>query len=143
MKSKKKIKTILTVSIPCAVLVIISLFLWSVHMNIRADELTKLDNWQRNVTYSMLSKRIKDVISKEEFNDRTDTGRYNMYRKLEGLEIVPKAEDDPSTDWWKTPPFDYVETDEGNFLIELRIDFKVHLTRIEVINFVPYIYSDD
>ena len=99
--------------------------------------------WQKNLKYSMLSDKLKKVISEEEFYDRTDSGKYNMYRKLEELELEPKDKNDPSTDWWKTPPFDYVETDEGNFCIELKIDFKARLTHIEVINIVPYIYQDD
>ncbi len=143
MKIKKKIIIISAVFVLCAA---ISLYLWGVHMAIKADDLAMAmhaGEWQKNLKYSMLSDKLKKVISEEEFYDRTDSGKYNMYRKLEELELEPKDKNDPSTDWWKTPPFDYVETDEGNFCIELKIDFKARLTHIEVINIVPYIYQDD
>lgn len=138
MKSKKKIIIISAAFILCAIIAMIPLHM---HMYYKARELTSLDNWETNIRYSMLSKKLKNVISEEEFNDRTDAGKYNMYRKLEGLVLEATDRDTPSTDWWKTPPCDAVTTDEGRFWVEYRIDFKVHFNRIEVINFVTYIHS--
>ena len=143
MKSKKKI-IIISVSVVfviCAIMAAILLYI--IKMDMRVRNLTDLDNWETSIKYSMLSDKLKEVISEEEFNDRTDEGKYNMYRKLEGLELETTDKDTPSTDWWKTPPCDSVETDAGKFLVEYRIDFKVHLNRIEVINFVTYIYSHE
>lgn len=136
MKTKKKVIIISIAFVLFAVITTIPLYL---HMYYRARDLSCLSNWETNIKYSMLSQKLKDVISKEEFNDRTDTGKYNMYRKLEGLELETVDNETPSTDWWKSPPCDAVETDEGKFWIEYRIDFKVHPTRIEVINFVTHI----
>lgn len=143
MKSKRKIIIISLVFVLCAA---IFLYLWGVHMAMKAGDLAMSmynSGWQKNLKYSMLSDKLKKVISEEEFYDRSDSGKYNMYRKLEGLELEPTDKGDPSTDWWKSPPYDIVETDEGRFFIELRIDFKAHLTHVEVINIVPYIHKDD
>lgn len=138
MKSKKKIIIISAFFVIFAIIAAIPLY---IKMDMRVRNLTSLDNWETNIKYSMLSAKLKKVISEEEFNDRTDEGKYNMYRKLEGLELETIDKDTPSTDWWKTPPCDAVETDVGKFWVEYRIDFKVHLNRIEVINFVTYIHS--
>lgn len=143
MKSKKKIIIISTVFVLLAIIVMICLFYCGINMSIQADELSMDTNWKRDITYSMLSQKLKDVISEKEFNDRTDAGLYNMYRKLEGFELEAQSEGDPSTDWWKTTPYDIVETGEGKFFVDIRIDFKAHLTWIEVINFVTHIHPDD
>lgn len=140
MKSKKKIIIISTVFVLLAVIAMIPQYF---RMDYKARELSYLSDWKANIKYSMLSKKLKDVISEEEFNDRTDEGKYNMYRKLEGLELEDVDNETPSTGWWKSPPCDAVTTDEGRFWVEYRIDFKVHFTRIEVINFVTYIHSDE
>lgn len=116
---------------------------WYARMNFEARSLTELSNWQSCITYSMLSDRLKSVVSEEEFNDHSDAGRYNMYRKLESLEPVAVDKNDFSTGWWKSPPFDCVETDEGSFFIEYQIDFKVRLNRVEVVNFIPYFHEEN
>ena len=140
MKIKKKIIIISAVFVIFAIIAAVPLY---INMDMRVRNLTALDNWETSINYSMLSAKLKKVISKEEFNDRTDEGKYNMYRKLEGLELEETDRDTPSTDWWKSPPCDAVKTDEGSFWVEYRIDFKVHLNRIEVINFVTYIHSNE
>lgn len=140
MKSKKKIIIISAVFVFCAIIAAIPLYM---RMYTRVRNLTTLDNWETNITYSMLSAKLKKIISEEEFNDRTDSGKYNIYRKLEGLELEATDKDTPSTGWWKSPPCDAVETVEGEFWVEYRIDFKIHLTRIEVINFVTHVHSYD
>ncbi len=140
MKTKNKIIIISAVFILCAVIAIIPLYL---HMYYKARSLTELVDWETSIEYSMLSKKLKNIISKEEFNDRTDAGKYNMYRKLEGLELEAVDNETPSTGWWKSPPLDSVVTKGGSFWVEYRIDFKVHLNRIEVINFVTYVHSDE
>lgn len=140
MKIKKKIIIISTAFFLCAA---VFLCLWGLYMSTKAFELTKDvydGRWQTSLEYPMLSDKLKKVISEEEFNNLTDSGKYNIYRKLEGLELEANDKYDSSTDEWKTAPFDIIETDKGKFLVEYRIDFKVHLTRIEVINFVTYIY---
>lgn len=114
----------------------VGLYARFVYMDIEAGELAQADSWRKVVTYEMLSDKLKEVISEEEFNDHTDSGKYNMYRKLENLELEKRRKNDPSTGWWKTPPCDFVKTDDGDFLVEFRIDYRTHLTHIEVINIV-------
>lgn len=121
------------------ILTAICLYAQFVHMDIEANELAQVDNWRKVVTYEMLSDKLKEVISEEEFNDCTDSGKYNMYRKLENLELEKRRKHDPSTGWWKTPPCDCVKTDDGDFFVEFRIDYRTHLTHIEVINIITYI----
>ena len=91
------------------------------------------------MTYEMLSDKLKEVISEDELNDTTEIGKYNLYRKLENLELEKPRHNDPSTSWWKTLPFERVKTDDGDFYIEFRIDYRTHLTHIEVINIITYI----
>lgn len=143
MKSKKKIIIISAVLVICAIIAAVLLPIRYIMMYRRATDLSTLDYWEISIEYSMLSDELKKVISEEEFYDRTDSGKYNMYRKLEGLELEATDKDIPSTGWWKSPPVDGVETDEGKFWIEYRIDFKAHLNRIEVINFVTYVHTYD
>ncbi len=111
MKTKNKIIIISAVFILCAVIAIIPLYL---HMYYKARSLTELVDWETSIEYSMLSKKLKNIISKEEFNDRTDAGKYNMYRKLEGLELEAVDNETPSTGWWKSPPLDSVVRYEQN-----------------------------
>ncbi|MDE6519482.1 MAG: hypothetical protein K2K91_03350 [Ruminococcus sp.] len=135
-------KNQIIISIVASILIILTaicLYVQFVHMDIEANELAQVDNWRKVVTYEMLSDKLKEVISEEEFNDCTDSGKYNMYCKLENLELEKPKRHDPSTSWWKTPPFDRVKTDDGDFYIDFRIDYRTHLTRIEVINIITYI----
>lgn len=139
MSLKKKIISCIVASV-LILLTAGGLYARYVYMDIKCGEIAMQDNWREVVTYEMLSDKLKKVISEEEFNDCTDSGRYNMYRKLENLEIEKRRKHDPSTSWWKTPPFDSVKTDDGDFCIEFRIDYRTHLTHIEVINIKTYIY---
>ncbi len=138
MKRKRILFSILAVVV---LLIIICIFLYVhiVKMCIKADNLSHLSNWEHSITYTMLSDKLKAVISEEEFNDRTQNGKYNMYVKLQNLELEPTDDNNPSTGWFKTPPCDYVKINNGGYSIEYRIDFEVHFNRIEVINFVTYI----
>lgn len=133
MSRKKKIISCI-VALLVALLTVFCLYAQFVYMDIKCSELAMEDNWRKVVTYEMLSDKLKKVISEEEFNDCTDNGKYNMYRKLENLEVEKRRKNDPSTSWWKTPPFERVKTDDGDFWIEFRIDYRTHLTHIEVIN---------
>lgn len=138
MSRKKKIISCI-VALLVVLLTAFCLYVQYVYMDIKCNEIAMNDNWREVVTYEMLSDKLKEVISEEEFNDCTDSGKYNMYRKLENLEVEQKQKNDLSTSWWKTPPVDSVKTDDGDFFIEFCIDYRTHLTNIEVINIITYI----
>ena len=73
MKSKKKIIIISAAFFICAIIALICLCLWGyISLSMKADELSMDTNWKQDITYSMLSEKLKNVISEEEFNDRTD-----------------------------------------------------------------------
>lgn len=138
MSRKKKIISYIVASV-LILLTAGGLYARHVYMDIKCGEIAMQYNWREVMTYEMLSDKLKKVISEEEFNDCTDNGKYNMYRKLENLEVEHRRKHDLSTSWWKTPPFDSVKTDDGDFCIEFRIDYRTHLTHIEVINITTYI----
>nr|MDE6788117.1 hypothetical protein [Ruminococcus sp.] len=133
MSQKKKIISCIVASV-LILLTAGGLYARFVYMDIEANELAQVDNWRTVVTYEMLSDKLKEVISEDELNDTTEIGKYNLYRKLENLELEKPRHNDPSTSWWKTLPFERVKTDDGDFYIEFRIDYRTHLTHIEVIN---------
>lgn len=110
-------------------------------MDIVAMEMSQSD-WQLAISsYDMLSPEIRSVISEQEFNDRTEYGRYHLYRRLSEIEEVPRKKGDWSTEHWKTPPsVDVVSVDEGTFFAEITVDYRVHWFDIEVINFRAYLY---
>lgn len=138
MSLKNRIISYITVSV-LLLLTAGGLYARFVYMDIKCVELAQTDNWRKFVTYEMLSDKLKEIISAEEFNDCTDSGKYNMYHKLENLELEKRRRNDPSTSWWKTPPCESIKTDNGDFFIEFRIDYRTHLTNIEVINIITYI----
>lgn len=138
MSRKKEIISFIAVFI-LILLTVAGLSVQFIYMDIECNELAQVDNWRRVVTYEMLSDKLKAVISEEEFNDSTDSGKYTLYRKLANLEVEKKRKYDPSTSWWKTPPCEGIETDDGNFYVEFCIDYRTHLTHIEVINIKTYI----
>lgn len=108
----------------------------------KAVELTQIASWENNITYDMLSDKLKNVISEEEFNDRTDSGKLSLYRKVEGLKVEERHRYDPSTDWWKTPQcMDCVEVDGEKYIVEIGFDVRSDLFGIEVINFYTQIYK--
>lgn len=140
MKKHKKLKITLLIAVPSVILLLILAYVRWFLVSIEADEKARLDNWEISVTYDMLSDKLKSVVSEEEFNDRTDRGKYNMYRKLEGLELETRKKYDPSTCWYKTPPSDVVEVDGKIYIIGYQIDFTSNLlSGVKVINFITYI----
>lgn len=98
------------------------------------------DGWERHITYSMLSKKLKTIISEEEFNDSSPEGRYEMYRKLENLILDDRERFDGSTEHWKTPLIEYCEKDGTEYWVYFRIDLVDHLFYPEVVNFCCYFY---
>lgn len=139
MKSKKKTLIAIAVVAVSLILIAVSLYIHMIRMWIKTDNLSHMDNWEYCITYEMFSDELKEFISEEEFNDRTPNGKYNMYSKLQDLELEAANENNPSTGWYKTPPCDSVTTDNGKYFIVYRIDFETHFNRIEVINFVTHI----
>ena len=144
MKKHRKLKITLLIAVPSVILLLILAYVRWFYVSIEADEKARLDNWEISITYDMLSDKLKSIISEEEFNDRTDSGKYNMYRRLEGLELETRKKYDPSTCWYKTPPSDCVEVDGKKYLIEYQIDFTSDLfSGVKVINFTTYIDEID
>lgn len=144
MKKHRKLKITLLIAVPSVILLLILAYVRWFYVSIKADEKARLDNWEISITYDMLSDKLKSVISQEEFNDRTDSGKYNMYRKLEGIELETRKKTDPSTDWYKTPPCDCVEVNGKKYFIEYRIDFTSDFfSGVKVINFITYIGEID
>lgn len=142
MKKHRKLKIAFLIAVPSVILLLILAYVRWFFVSIEADEKARLDNWEISVTYDMLSDKLKSVVSEEEFNDRTDRGKYNMYRKLEGLELETRKKYDPSTCWYKTPPSDVVEVDGKTYIIGYQIDFTSNLlSGVKVINFITYIYE--
>lgn len=142
MKNKKKIKILLLVLIPSMIIICVLAYYRYVSMDMIAVELTQIANWENNITYDMLSDKLKNVISEEEFNDRTDSGKLSLYRKLENLKVEERHKYDPSTDWWKTPQcFDCVEVDGEKYVVEIGFDVRSDLFGIKVINFYTHIYK--
>lgn len=142
MKNKKKIKILLLVLIPLMIIICVLAYYRYVSMDMIAVELTQIADWENNITYDMLSDKLKNVISEEEFNDRTDSGKLSLYRKLENLKVEERRKYDPSTDWWKTPQcFDCVEVDGEKYLVEIGFDVRSGLFGIEIINFYTHIYK--
>lgn len=140
MKKHRKLKIALLIAVPSVIILLILAYVRWFYLSIEADEKARLDNWELSITYDMLSDKLKSVISEEEFNDRTDRGKYNMYRKLEGLELETRKKYDPSTCWYKTPPTDCIEVDGRIYIIEYRIDFTSDMfSGVKVINFATYI----
>lgn len=139
MSRKKKIISCI-IALLVVLLTAFCLYVQFVYMDTKCVELTQATDWRKVITYEMLSDKLKEVISEDELNDITEIGKYNLYRKLENLEIEKRRKHDPSTSWWKTPPCcDSLKTDDGDFFIEFRIDYRTHLTHIEVINIITYI----
>lgn len=142
MKNKKKIKILLLVLIPLMIIICVLAYYRYVYMDMKAVELTQIADWENNITYDMLSDKLKNVISEEEFNDRTDSGKLSLYRKVEGLKVEERRKYDPSIDWWKTPQcFDCVEVDGEKYLVEIGFDVRSGLFGIEIINFYTHIYK--
>ena len=139
MKTKKKAVIIIAVTVSVSLVACICLYIYMASICMKADELSQLEDWTDCITYSMLSDELKSVISEEEFNDRSDEGKYIMYLKLEALELEKCRKNDLSTDWWKTPPCDLVTIDGTKYFVEYRIDFRVNFNQIEVINFVTHL----
>lgn len=137
MKKCSKLKITIIVFIPLIILLLFLMYVYirGLYFSMEADEKSTLDNWEVSITYDMLSDKLKNIISEEEFNDRTDIGKYDLYRKLEGLEVEKRKKNDPSTDWYKTPPVDCVEVNGRIYWIEYKIDFRSDFTGVKVINF--------
>lgn len=144
MKNKKKIKILLLVLIPLMIIICILALAYYIYVNMdmKAVELTQIASWENNITYDMFSDKLKNVISEEEFYDRTDSGKLSLYRKLENLKVEERRKYDPSTDWWKTPQcFDCVEVDGEKYLVEIGFDVRSGFFGIKVINFYTQIYK--
>ena len=141
MSRKKKI-IICIIALLVVLLTIFCLYAQYLYMESKCMELSGESRWRDVVTYEMLSDKLKEVISEDELNDTTETGKYNLYCKLENLEIEKRRKHDYSTAYAKTPPcFEVIKADNGKFCVELYIDYRPHLTHIEVINIATNIYS--
>lgn len=133
---------LLIVLIPLMIIICILAYYRYVSMDMIAVELTQIASWENNITYDMLSDKLKNVISEEEFYDRTGSGKLSLYRKLENLKVEERRKYDPSTDWWKTPQcFDCVEVDGEKYLVEIGFDVRSGFFGIKVINFYTQIYK--
>lgn len=96
--------------------------------------------WEGYITYPMLSAELKEIVSEEEFSDRSPEGKLNMYKKLNGVILDNRANDkfDGRTSWFKSPCLDIIEADGESYWVELGIDVIYKFGRIEVRNFTCY-----
>lgn len=147
MKSKRILQLIITILISAsAVFVALYAFLYY----LASKELEARDlctsiiaaGWEELITYDMLSKELKEIITEEEFLDSSDENRYEMYKKLENLIVDdrPLKNFDGSTHHWKTPGVDRLIIDGEYVYAEIRIDVENRCGKPEVRNFCTYFY---
>lgn len=76
MKCKK---VVIVISAALAALVLLAVGYFRLISNsVKATELTQVNNWWECITYEMLSDKLKNIISEEEFYDISDIGRLNF-----------------------------------------------------------------
>ena len=140
MKSKVNKGVIIAVS--CLAVLLIGILAFGVYIY-NSDEAHELCmdmcayGWEEYITYPMLSAELKEIVSEEEFSDRSPEGRLNMYKKLNGLVLDTRPNDkfDGRTSWFKSPYCDIIEVDGGSYRVEFGIDLIYTFGRIEVRNF--------
>ena len=112
--------------------------------DIKATELTQTVLCRDSITYEMLSDKLKKIISEEEFCDRSDSGRLNLYRKVENLKVEERRKNDPSTNWWKTPQcVDSIEAEGKRYFVEIGFDCRADIFGVKIINFYTQIYEEE
>lgn len=100
------------------------------------------EGWEGTLSYSMLSNDLKEIISEEEFTDKSPQGRLSMYRKLENLTL----DDRPSTDFkgstshFKSPYVEIIEVDNKKYYVDIQIDLDAGLHEPKVVNFKTIIF---
>lgn len=139
---KRKIIVIIILSALAVMILLAVGYFKLVSNSIKATELTQVINWREYITYEMLSDKLQNIISEEEFYDISDSGRLNFYRKVEGLKVEERRKDDPSTDWWKTPQCaDSVEAEGKHYYVEIGFDCRATVFGVKIINFYTHIYE--
>ncbi|MDE7194066.1 MAG: hypothetical protein K2O14_08860 [Oscillospiraceae bacterium] len=148
---KRKKAVIILLSCLFAVIIAAAVFAVWVSDSIKAEEFCQsvdIWGWEGQVSYSMLSRQLRDIISEEEFNDasRDDTSpmaRLRMYQKLDNLvpDNRPKDKFDGSTSWYKAYYFETIEDEPLRYFIDFNIDVTCTLGKIKVHNFTCYIES--
>lgn len=93
--------------------------------------------WERYITYPMLSAELREIVSEEEFSDRSPEGKLRMYEKLVVLDDRANDKFGGRTSWFKTPCYDLVDLAEagGECWVELSIDVVSRFGKTEVRNF--------
>lgn len=100
------------------------------------------EGWEGTLSYSMLSNDLKEIISEEEFTDKSPQGRLSMYRKLENLTLDnrPSTDFKGSTSHFKSPYAEIIEVDNKNYYIDIKIDIDAGLLEPKVVNFKTIIF---
>lgn len=98
--------------------------------------------WEGTLSYSMLSNDLKEIISEEEFTDKSPQGRLSMYRKLENLTLDnrPSTDFKGSTSHFKSPYVEIIEVDNKKYYIDIKIDIDAGLLEPKVVNFKTIIF---
>ena len=95
------------------------------------------EGWEGTLSYSMLSSNLKEIISEEEFSDKSPQGRLSMYRKLENLTLDnrPTTDFKGSTSHFKSPYEEIIEIDNKHYYVDIQIDIDAGLLEPKVVNF--------
>lgn len=95
------------------------------------------EGWEGTLSYSMLSNDLKEIISEEEFTDKSPQGRLSMYRKLENLTLDnrPSTDFKGSTSHFKSPYVEIIEVDNKKYYVDIKIDIDAGLLEPKVVNF--------
>lgn len=141
----KRKKVVIVISAALAMLILLAVgYFRLVSNSVKATELTQVNNWRDCITYEMLSDKLKNIISEEEFCDISDSGRLNFYRKVEGLKVEERQKNDPSTDWWKTPQCaDSVKAEGKHYSVEIGYDCRATVFGVKIINFYTHIIEEE
>lgn len=100
------------------------------------------EGWEGTLSYSMLSSDLKNIISEEEFTDKSPQGRLSMYRKLENLTLDnrPSTDFKGSTSHFKSPYEEIIEIDNKKYYVDIQIDIDAGLLEPKVVNFKIVIF---
>ena len=141
----KRKTVVIVISAALAALILLAVgYFRLVSNSVKATELTQVNNWRECITYEMLSDKMKNIISEEEFYDISDSGRLNFYRKVEGLKVEERRKNAPSTGWWKTPQcVDSVKAEGKSYFVEIGYDCRATVFGVKIINFYTHIIEEE